>query len=105
MDLKWEAQLNIIADKLGHIAKHQITPNEKHQFSLLPAGKAYLFIKNPPITRNLKQSLHNAEHHPKLTEFIRKKFNMTQDALPQAERTHFGQVITSLDYYTHWFVI
>ena len=97
--------MNIIADKLGHKAKRQITPQEKYQFNPLPAGKAYLFIKKQPITRNIKQALHNSEHHPKLTEFITKKFDMTQDALQQAEKTHFGQIITLLDYYTHRFVV
>eukprot|EP00957_Ditylum_brightwellii_P068458 5197588-Ditylum_brightwellii.AAC.1 len=87
-DLKWEAQLNIIADKLGHTAKHQIIPKEKYQFSLIPAGKA----------------LHDAEHYPKLTEFIT-FFDATQITLQQAEGTHFGQILTSLDYYTHRFVV
>eukprot|EP00957_Ditylum_brightwellii_P026914 2034291-Ditylum_brightwellii.AAC.2 len=45
-NLKWEAQLNIIADKLGHIAQRQLTSEVKSQFSLLLAGKAYLLINN-----------------------------------------------------------
>eukprot|EP00957_Ditylum_brightwellii_P056469 4280378-Ditylum_brightwellii.AAC.1 len=38
-ELPWGAKLNIIVDKLGHIAQNQMLEHKKTNFMLLPAGK------------------------------------------------------------------
>eukprot|EP00957_Ditylum_brightwellii_P026253 1985879-Ditylum_brightwellii.AAC.2 len=89
-ELPWEAQLNIIANKLGHIARKQLMPKNKKVFHLLPVGKVYLFIDGQPITRNIKQAIHNTETVPELRKYIINKFQLPEKSFDNINECHFG---------------
>eukprot|EP00957_Ditylum_brightwellii_P008524 646939-Ditylum_brightwellii.AAC.1 len=79
--------------------------DDKLQFQLLPAGRAYLLIDDKPITRKMPQAIHNAKTLPALQKFIIRKFSLKPEALQLLEQTHFGQLILSYEYYTHRFTV
>eukprot|EP00957_Ditylum_brightwellii_P195732 14912455-Ditylum_brightwellii.AAC.1 len=103
--LSWEAQLNVIAGKLANIARGQLSQQDKHQFTPLPAGKVYLYIDDKASSCNNAKEVIKATTLLKLQDNLKGKFDWKPSTFKMIEWTHFEQLLKSQDFYTQRFVV